>query len=134
MKPKVIFLPRVRGMGAASCANTDPLYPGGCPAGFVAQPTFTCPPNFDVACAASSPGAKAFFDTAGCVSWQCLDPNFKNPFELQSTAKFSNCNQQSLMVLAGGALALILLPGWSKLLALAAVPLAFEVGLCGQSL
>jgi hypothetical protein len=50
------------------------------------------------------------------------------------TANQIQCNTEAMMILGAGALALLLLPGLTKILALAAVPISFGVGLCGSGL
>src|SRR5580692_6059194 len=102
----------------------------------------TCPPMLDfnalntgVAQSISCPGGQAVLGTP----WANLD--VANPSALQKSlvgcptyycqsAAQTQCGTQSMLILGAGALALVLLPGFSKILALAALPFAFQAGLC----
>jgi hypothetical protein len=107
----------------------------------------TCPPMLDfnalystgIAQTISCPGGKAVLGNP----WANLDVNNPNatqqsligcPTYFCESGSQVNCNTEAMMILGAGALALFLLPGFTKIFALAAIPISFSVGLCGSGL
>lgn len=121
------------GLGQTCGAAQDPTYPTGCPAGFTLQQMFYVPNSEVTNVTASTPGAVPLL-SAGCPQYICQNAQLQSPGQIASNAHFSSCNTEALIILAAGIAGLIFLPGWTKILSLAALPASFLVGLCGQSL
>ena len=107
----------------------------------------TCPPMLDFGALGSNGVAQSINCGAGKAvlgsPWANLDVSNPNaiqqslvgcPTYFCESANQVQCNTEAMMILGAGAFALFLLPGFTKILALAALPVAFSVGLCGQSL
>jgi hypothetical protein len=103
----------------------DPSWPKGCPTGYTNQAMYYVPNSEVVNALSTTPGAVLELGANGCPQYVCTNSSGEGPLQNPGTAGCgvfgTGLFPAQAALYAAGALGLLLLPGWGKLLGVGAL-------------
>lgn len=106
---------------AAGCPTIDVSWPSGCPSGFTAEEVFYTP-NSEAAETFGSGNTPFLTGATDCPLYACVNAAGQSPTQVANASCQGGVKGNLPLILMGaGAVGLFVLPGWLKLLGLAAI-------------